>query len=94
MNVKNLLKIALLTVGVLVIPLIATFSSSNFNWDLQDFLVAGILLFGLGLGIELVRLKVKKENYRYLLYFSLVFLFLLVFIEMAVGIFGSPLAGS
>ena len=94
MNVKSLLKIALLSFGVLVIPLIASLSSTEFNWDIQDFLIAGVLLFGLGLGIELVRLKVKKENYRFLLYFSLVFLFLLVFIEMAVGIFGSPIAGS
>jgi len=53
----------------------------------------GILLLGAGVLIEVVTRKVKKQN-RIVLYVAIFLSFLLVWAELAVGIFGTPFAGS
>ena len=77
---------------ILVIPLIAMQFTSEVNWDIGDFIIAGILLFGTGILLELILAKSKK--YKTVLIVTVIVLLLLIWIEMAVGIFGSPIAGS
>ena len=85
----------LLTVTVLLlIPLVAMRFTTEVNWTLSDFVVAGILLFGTGLLCELVLRTVTKTEYRFALCAALLTALVLVWIEIAVGIFGSPIAGS
>jgi CHASE2 domain-containing sensor protein len=68
--------------------------SEEVDWDLFDFIIAAILLFGTGFIIEFVLRKVKTTQKR-LLYCGIVLAVLfLVWAELAVGIFGSPFAGS
>jgi len=91
---KRLISI-LITAGVLLlIPLIAMNFSTEVDWKIIDFIIAAVLLFSTGLGLELILRKVKTNKARIL--FGLV-LFLIVFLiwaELAVGIFGTPFAGS
>lgn len=77
---------------ILIIPLIAMQFTNEVNWEITDFIIAGILLFGAGFLIEIVLTKSKK--YKTLLFVTIIVLLLLIWIEMAVGLFGSPIAGS
>ena len=94
MKNKPLLAIILLPVILLMIPLIAMQFTDEVNWALGDFVIAGVLLFGMGLIIELVRRKIFKPNYRIAIFVALVILFLFVWAELAVGIFGTPFGGN
>jgi len=79
---------------VLLIPAIAMQFSEEVKWSLKDFLVAGILLLIAGLSCEWILQRIKKKRDRILLCAGVFFLFLLVWAELAVGIFGTPFAGS
>ena len=64
------------------------------NWTISDFLVMGILLFTTVFTIDFVLKKLKTLKSRLILIVGIVVLLALVWAELAVGIFGSPLAGS
>ena len=78
---------------LLLIPGIAMQFSNEVNWSAFDFIIAGFLLTGLGLGLNAVFVKFKGRK-RWLAGIALLIFFLLVWVEMAVGVFGSPIAGS
>ncbi|PWV51914.1 hypothetical protein [Chitinophaga sp. S165] len=79
---------------VLLIPLIAMQFTNEVKWTLSDFVIAGILLLGTGLMIELVLRKVKQTRHRILLCGAIILALMVVWVELAVGIFGTPFAGS
>lgn len=68
--------------------------SNDVNWSIMDFVAAGVLLFGTGLTIQFVLRKVKTRKNRILICSFILLLLLLLWIELAVGIFGSPIAGN
>lgn len=80
--------------ALLAIPFTAMQFSSEVNWSFFDFLVVGGLLLVLGFAIDLAIRKTKTINKRYLAITAIVVLFLLIWAELAVGVFGTPLAGS
>lgn len=89
------------TVAIFAVPallLAAAFLGNLFvegwNWSGFDFLVAAILLFGTAGLISLVRTLVKNRIYRIIISLVIVSILVLVWIELAVGIFGTPFAGS
>lgn len=86
-----LLSIVLL---LLLIPFVTMQFSNEVNWSLMDFVMAGILLFGTSLIIELVLRKVKSTKHRLLISGIILFLLFLLWAELAVGVFGSPIAGN
>lgn len=89
------LTIILAAVGVLLlIPLVAMQFTNEVNWSGFDFLVMGVLLLGTGLICELGLRKVKKRTNRLVLCLAVLGIFILVWMELAVGIFGTPFAGS
>lgn len=91
---KRLTGIVLTVVFILLIPLIAMQFTDEVDWKLFDFVIMGILLLGTGLLCELVIRKVRNMDYRIgIIAFILVMLFL-IWAELAVGIFGTPFAGS
>lgn len=94
MKNKRLIGIILAVVIILLIPLIAMQFTDEVDWALSDFIAAGSLLLGIGLTCELVMRKVRNVNYRHGLVAVLIALLILIWVEMAVGIFGSPIAGS
>ncbi len=93
MQNKRLIIIMSTVALLLLIPIIAMQFTDEVNWTLFDFLVAGALLFGTGLMIELVIRKTKKIKYRIVFLVALLIVFLLIWAELGVGIFGSPLSG-
>jgi len=89
------LNIILLTSGILLlIPLIAMQFTDEVNWTLFDFVVAATLLLGTGLMCELVIRKINKIKHRIVLCIVILAAFLIIWAELAVGIFGTPFAGS
>lgn len=79
---------------LLLIPLVAMQFTNEVNWGILDFAIMGILLFGTGLVIEFVLRKVKKNTNRILICGTILFALFLIWAELAVGIFGTPFAGS
>ncbi len=80
--------------ALLLIPFIAMFFSAEVNWSSFDFLIAGLLLLSTGLGCELVMRSAKKTRNRIVICGLILFTLLLVWAELAVGVFGTPFAGS
>ncbi|MCP2045493.1 hypothetical protein [Pontibacter sp. HSC-36F09] len=91
---KRLFGIVLTVVGLLLIPLIAMQFTNEVDWDLLDFVVMGILLLGTGLMAELVIRKVKNTESRLVIIGIILLVLFLIWAELAVGIFGTPFAGS
>jgi len=94
-NVKKRMAIAVGCVAVLLlIPFIAMQFTKEVNWDLTDFVVMGALLLITVTGIEIVTREVKSSKLKIWLTIAILLILLLVWAELAVGIFGSPFAGS
>ena len=91
---KRIMGILFTVVLLLLIPFTAMQFTDEVNWSLSDFVIAGVLLLGTGLLCELVVRKVKKLEYRIGLSALLLLGLLLIWLELAVGIFGTPFAGS
>lgn len=64
------------------------------DWSASDFAIMGALLALVGLGIEAVMRVVQGRRERRIALGAIVVLFLLVWAELAVGILGTPFAGS
>ena len=84
----------LLTVFILLlIPLVGMQFTTEINWSPLDFVVMGGLLLGTAFFLEVVFRTVSKPDVRIALVALILVLFLLIWAELAVGIFGTPLAG-
>ncbi|HSK11688.1 MAG TPA: hypothetical protein VK907_00655 [Phnomibacter sp.] len=85
----------LLTVALLLlIPFVAMQFTGEVNWSLSDFVIAGVLLLGTGLLCEWVMRTVKITGRRIIICGVILLIFFLIWAELAVGIFGTPFAGS
>lgn len=91
---KRLVTILTIAIAILLIPLIAMNFTNEVNWKIFDFLVAGVLLIGTGLTLEFILRKIKTLRYRILFGIALFVVLFLIWAELAVGIFGTPFAGS
>ncbi|MBP8726274.1 MAG: hypothetical protein KBF37_12405 [Saprospiraceae bacterium] len=94
MGKGRLLTILVGATVILFVPLVAMLFTKEVKWTLFDFLVAGILLVGTGLVLELILRKVKEAKYKLLASIVLLVLFILIWAELSVGIFGTPIAGN
>ncbi|BDB54301.1 hypothetical protein GENT5_06060 [Flavobacterium ammoniigenes] len=79
---------------LLLIPLIGMLFSNEVNWSFFDFIIMGILILVMSFGIKLVLKTTPKRMYRILIIGIILILFLLVWAELAVGVFETPFAGS
>lgn len=91
---KRIIGIITTVAIILSIPLIAMQFTDEVNWTLSDFIIAGLLLLGTGFLLELVVRKISKKQNRIIWYSIIIAILLLIWIELAVGIFGTPFAGS
>ena len=90
-------RISILTfapLAMLLIPLIAMHYSDEVHWTLIDFAIMGVLLLVAGMWTQRVVKRVKSFPRRATYIILVILLFLLVWAELAVGIFGTPLAGN
>ena len=80
--------IALATVLILLLPLLAMQFTDEVVWNLIDFIVMGGLLFGTGLTYELISKQMGSTGYSVAVGVALLGMFLLVWVNLAVGIIG------
>ena len=76
-----------------MIPLLAMQFTDDVNWSIFDFVIMGFLLLFFSLGIDITMKKVKNQNVKILYVVLTILIFLLIWAELAVGIFGSQFAG-
>ena len=91
---RRLTIMAFTIVVILLIPLIGMQYTTEVNWTLFDFVVAGVLLIGTGIACEFVIRNVRITRYRIVICAFILAILLLAWIELAVGIFGTLLAGT
>jgi len=94
MKYKRLNIILIIIALLLLIPLIAMQFTDEVNWSIFDFVIAGTLLFGTGVLCELALRKIKSFKYRLAILTCILLVLLAIWAELAVGIFGTPFAGS
>ena len=87
-------KIPLACLSLLFIPMVTMLISDEINWSIFDFLAMGVLLFSFGIAINLILKNSTNSKIRIIFFSVLILIFSLIWIELAVGIFESPFAGS
>jgi len=78
---------------ILLFPLIGKIFF-ELDWNGFDFLVMGLLILSLSVLINLTLYYLKFSKLKFLLVLILVTTFILIWIELAVGIFETTFAGS
>lgn len=91
---KQVLRVLLVTAAILLIPFVAMQFTGEVNWTASDFVIGAVLLAGTGMLFELAkaRLRTRKARLAGIAVIALGFVF--VWAELAVGLVGSPFAGS
>ena len=77
---------------VLLVPLVGVIFY-ELDWSRLDFLVMASLILLLSILINLILYYMDSIKLKLLLVFIVAILFLLIWAELAVGVFGTPLAG-
>ncbi|MEP7008326.1 MAG: hypothetical protein ABI810_20270 [Sphingomonas bacterium] len=75
--------------ALMVVPLIAMQFTGEVAWDLADFVFLGMLLLGVGGAYEFLARKTGNIAYRLAVGLTLAGMFLLVWLNAAVGIIGT-----
>jgi hypothetical protein len=94
MQNKRLIGIVIAVALLLLVPFFAMRFTGEVNWSPFDFVVAGVLLLGTGLGCELVLRVVKKTQYRIAACAVILMVLFVIWAELAVGLIGTRFAGS
>jgi hypothetical protein len=80
---------------LLTLPYVAMkLGTEGVDWKLFDFIAAAVMLFGAGIAIEIALRLITKWEYRIAACVAILIGLTVVWAELAVGIFGTPLAGS
>ena len=82
------------TVFLLLIPFVAMRFTAEVRWGVFDFIVAAGLLLAAGLAIDAALRKATKLEHRVAACVGIIAILAVVWIELALGLFGTPLAGS
>jgi hypothetical protein len=88
--IRNIIRVALATAFILLIPLLAMQFTDEVVWTLSDFAIMGTLLFDTGLAYELATWKVSNIKHRVAIGVAFLAALLLVWADLAVGIFNIP----
>ncbi|WP_294207586.1 hypothetical protein [uncultured Chryseobacterium sp.] len=91
---RNLVGLYIVPALLLCIPLVGNLISSEVNWSGYDFLIAGVILWSTAGLIHLILSRVAKFPLRIMFCCVMLLVIALIWIELAVGIFGTPLGGN
>lgn len=80
--------------AILLIPLTAMQFTDEVRWDWFDFLVMGTLLSGMGAAYVLLASRMHDRTQKMVLAAVLALGLLAAWMELAVGVLGTPFAGS
>ena len=81
------------TLILLTIPFLSNIYINDFNWSIVDFIIMGVLIFSCLYFISFIRKEFSGIKEILALIIVILF-FILLWVELGVGIFGSPFAGS
>ncbi len=91
----RLIGIVLFVGALLVIPFAAMkMGVDGVNWTALDFVAAAIMLLGAGFAVEVALRVVKRFECRIAACVAILLALAVVWAELAVGILGTPFAGS
>lgn len=91
---KKIGVVVMVTAALLLVPLVAMQFTGEVDWTLSDFVIAGVLLAGTGLAYVLSTMKMSNPRSRLVIGAVLAVALMLVWAELAVGLIGTPFAGS
>ncbi len=91
---KNLKIILTAAAILLLIPFTAMQFTDEVSWTIFDFSAMGILLLAAGFLCGLTIRKVTDVRHRIMLFIVILASFMIIWTELAVGIFGTPFSGS
>ncbi len=94
MNWKHFKIIAGITIALLLIPVVAMQFTDEVVWSSMDFILAGVVLLSLGCLLSFLIRNVHSTKKRLLLILCTILMFAILWAELAVGIFNSPIAGN
>ncbi len=89
MQKKHVIRPAVATALILLLPLLAMQFTDEVAWDLVDFAIGGGLLFGAGLTFELIVRRSGNVAYRAAIGLAVATALFLVWMNLAVGLIGS-----
>ena len=87
MKNKRLIIIFSIVAFLLLIPLVAMIFTNTVRWNVADFALAAVILTGAGLAVDFAVVRIKNIEYRVALIFVILLITVLVWLEIAVGIF-------
>lgn len=91
---RSIIIIMLVTACILMVPLVAMFLTDHVVWSVFDFVVFANILIAAGLVVDLGLKSVRHHAHRAVVGVAVAAVFFLVWAELAVGVFGTPVAGS
>jgi hypothetical protein len=86
---QSIIAVALVTVLILIIPLVAMQFTDEVKWDAPDFVVMGALIFSTGMGFVLITRSSPNVAYRIASGLTFGAAFLMIWANLAVGLIGS-----
>jgi hypothetical protein len=86
---RSVVGVALVTALILLLIFVSMQITDDMNWSVFDFVFAGAVIFGTGLTYQLVTRKAGTMAYRFAVGLALAAAFLLVWVNLAVGVIGS-----
>ena len=86
---QSVFRVALATLLLLLVPLVAMQFTDEVNWSPVDFIVMGALIFGIGFLYVLAVRFVTNMVYRIAIGFALGSTFFMIWANLAVGLIGS-----
>jgi hypothetical protein len=84
----------LAAIALLAIPAVSMLFGGEFVWSFMDFVIAGALLTFAALTIDYAWGRATSRNLRLAAVATILFVLILIWAELAVGLFGTPFAGS
>ncbi|MEZ4911947.1 MAG: hypothetical protein R2774_13930 [Saprospiraceae bacterium] len=86
--------VAIIVAVILSIPFIAMQFTEEVSWNVSDFIVMASILFSVGLGLNFIIKSHFRSSIKIWFLVSMIAVFFLIWVELAVGLFGTPFAGS
>ena len=94
MPTRTFIKIFGITIVLLLLPFVSSLFNDQIDWDILDYSVMGSMIFTAISLFFYTNRKFKKTKSSYWIEIFILVIFLLLWAELAVGIFNTPFAGS
>lgn len=86
---QPIIRVLSISLGLLLIPLVAMYFTDEVNWTIFDFLMAGVLLFSTGLGYIFISRFSSGIIYKIAVGLAALSSLLLIWVNLAVGLIGN-----